>query len=49
VAWCVLANLWLYRQRHIVSVIVLHAATNAGLLFLVLAADAWGWNLWWFV
>lgn len=49
VAWCALANLWLYRQRHIVSVIVLHAATNAGLLLLVLAADAWGWNLWWFV
>lgn len=49
VAWCVLANLWLYRQRHIVSVIVLHAATNAGLLLLVVAAEAWGWNLWWFV
>ncbi|HVP31923.1 MAG TPA: CAAX prenyl protease-related protein [Myxococcota bacterium] len=48
-AWCALANGWLYRRRHIGSAIVLHAATNAGLFLLALAADGWGHDLWWFL
>jgi CAAX prenyl protease-like protein len=34
----VLYNLWLYRRKHIVSLVVAHAVTNAGLFVLV----AWG-------
>jgi len=34
----VLYNLWLYRRKHIVSLVVAHAVTNASLFFLVV----WG-------
>lgn len=38
----VLYNLWLYRRKHIASLVVAHAVTNASLFFLVVwgAADA---------
>jgi len=49
VAWCALANLWLYRQKHIVSVIVLHATTNAALFGLAWASESWSTRLWWFL
>lgn len=47
IAWCALANAWLYRRKHILSVIVLHAATNGGLFLLALASEASGASLWW--
>jgi hypothetical protein len=50
----VLYNLWLYRRKHIGSLIVAHAVTNASLFFLVVWAEerAAGnafWNLWFFL
>lgn len=47
VAWCALANAWLYQRKHIGSVIVLHAATNGGLFLLALGSDSWRRPLWW--
>ena len=35
VPWIVLSNLWFYHRRHIGSVIVVHAVTNAAILFFV--------------
>lgn len=47
----ILYNLWLYRRRHIGSLILAHAVTNASLFFVVMAAgQAQGyWNLWFFL
>ena len=47
----VLYNLWLYRRRHIGSLIVAHAVTNASLFLTVIAVgQAKGfWDLWFFL
>lgn len=37
VPWVVLSSLWFYHRRHIASVIVVHAVTNAAILFFVAA------------
>ena len=50
----VLYNVWLYRRRHIGSLILSHAVTNAALFLFVVwwsadaGADAF-WNLWFFL
>lgn len=58
VAWCALANAWMQRRGNLVSVIVLHATTNASLfLFVCLASGrlpdpanpATPLALWWFL
>ena len=47
----VIYNLWLYRRRHIGSLIVAHAVTNASLFLVVIAmGQAQGfWDLWFFL
>ena len=39
VPWAVLSTLWFYWRRHLVAVIVLHAATNGAILLLVILTD----------
>jgi hypothetical protein len=49
----VLYNLWLYRRKHIGSLILAHAVTNAALFFLVVGGERAGtggvWDLWFFL
>ena len=33
--WAILSTLWFYYRRHLVAVVVLHAATNASILVFV--------------
>lgn len=42
-------NLWLYRRGHLAAVVRAHAVTNAALFAGVLAADARGLDLWYFL
>ena len=37
VPWAVLSTLWLYWRRHLMAVVVLHAATNGSILLFVIA------------
>ncbi len=45
-AACVVYNLWLYRRKHIGSLVLAHATTNVALFFLVVSAPE---NLWFFL
>ena len=39
VPWAVLSTLWLYARRHLMAVVILHAATNASILIFVALAS----------
>lgn len=41
IPWVALTNLWFYRRKSLVGIMVVHGATNAALLALALYGDGW--------
>ena len=41
VPWVALTNLWFYRRRNLVSIMIVHGGTNAALLLLAVFGDGW--------
>jgi len=41
VPWVALTNVWFYRRRNLVSIMIVHGVTNAALLLLAIFGDGW--------
>ncbi len=41
VPWVALTNLWFYRRRNLLSIMIVHGVTNAALLLLAIFGDGW--------
>jgi CAAX prenyl protease-like protein len=49
VLWVIGTQIWLYRRRHLASLVVVHAVSNLAIFAAVLLADRLGRDLWYFL